>query len=219
MTHISHIAPTRKTSSNISVILYGSHPQERMTSFGPKCLFKIKNQTILEKQLQVINHNISKPEIWLCANFQLEKLINKGHKIIENQLLSNECEDIRLALNVASHKNILLIDQGAIIDTLHYRYNDSFIVIGNGDEEDISVNINKKVEMLTFNDNDLKWKGITFISEKDYPLFKSCLDTKNYKDKFLFELLNNLIDLKMELNFQQGNGTIITNPKKLREFQ
>lgn len=212
----NYIAPTKKYSGPISIVIYGSAPQNRMSSFGPKSLFKIKNRTILDYQVEAINNFFTNYELFICAAHDIHKMINHGFKIVENQTGTNECEDIRLALNLCSHKNILLIDQAAIFKSLKYRYHQSFIVCGEGKEE-VSVNQNDQVACLSFNDNPIKWKGVTFIHNKDFNILKSCLDTGNYKNNFLFELINILIELNVDFSAEKGNGTIITTPKELKE--
>src|SRR5690606_25431532 len=151
-----------KRNADISVILYGSHSIPRMTSFGPKSLFEVGGLSLLNRQILTLNDSLGKYELFICSQFELEKFLNRGYKIVENQLVeSNDCEDIRLALNLCSYKNVLLIDQACLLlDKVTSKFQQSFVGIGKGSEE-ISVNFDKKVEAFSFGGSDLKWKGIT----------------------------------------------------------
>lgn len=212
------VTTTRKSPvPKISIVIYGSQPIDRMSSFGPRNLFRIGKNKLIDIQLDILNKHFSNPEILICSGFEQYKLI--GYRLIENQVESNECEDIRLAFNLVSNKSVLLIDGSTLFSAkdITSKYDESFILAG--EEGLLSVNSNQYLECITYNENSLKWKHISFIGERDFFKLKQLLDTRNYKNKFLFELLNDSIDKNIRYKVNIASNTlVIYSPKELRKL-
>ena len=221
--HNNFITEAKRKDLNTTIILYGSNCNIRMTSFPPKPLLNINKKKLIDFQLSIINNSFIKNEIILCGGFKFDSLVNGNYKLIENQLFdkNNECDDIRLAANIAKYKNILLIDQSTFFNknTLKSIYDNSFIICSEDKNDYVGVNHeNDLLTSLYYNDNKLKWKNISFIHEKNFKDFKKLLDSKNYTNKFLFELLNDMAGSNKINIFKKDNITTIYSPKELREL-
>ena len=63
------------TNENITFVILSAGVGNRMRSYGPKCLFKTSDETILDKQLSIINSSFSNTEIIIVVGFEANKII------------------------------------------------------------------------------------------------------------------------------------------------
>ena len=60
-----------KNNKKMTVIIPAAGAGRRMKSYGPKCLIDLTpNQTILDRQLEIINNTFKRTEIILVCGFE-----------------------------------------------------------------------------------------------------------------------------------------------------
>ena len=80
--HTTHIKDTK--DDNIVFVILSAGVGNRMRSYGPKCLFKTSEETILDKQISTIKSNFPRNEIILVVGFESNKIIKKITKRRKN---------------------------------------------------------------------------------------------------------------------------------------
>lgn len=203
--YTTHIRDIR--DDNITFIILSAGVGNRMRSYGPKCLFKTSDETILDKQLSVINANFSNNETILVVGFEANKIIKKipdDIRIVENQLYqtTNSAESLRLAINNARSDKIFFIHGDLIFNTETFKnldFSRSFVIIDSQNqikEDEVGVTIvNNKATFFSYG-LESKWCQMAYITGKEFSILKS-LYNKAGKDKlYTFEMLNMIIDKK-----------------------
>ena len=195
---------------NIVFIILSAGVGNRMRSYGPKCLFKTSEETILDKQISIIKSNFSQNEIILVVGFEANKVIKKipdDIRVVENQLYqtTNSSESLRLAVNNSVSDKIFfihgdLIFNKEIFDSLDFSR--SFVLVDSKNQiEDNEVGItivNNKATFFSYG-LDTKWCQMAYIRGKEFSILKS-LYNKPGKDKlYTFEMLNMIIEKKGSL--------------------
>ena len=192
----------------ITFVILCDLPGYRMKSYGPSCLLEIGKEKLIDHQISIIKSVFNHVEIILCLGFESENIIkyimhqkNKHNiKIIENQLFDKyySCESLRLALNVTNNSKIFILDGSLLINkdifkNLSFDQNLLFSQQQNDDFE-ISFNINehKDIEYVSFGATT-PWSEILYIHSHDIHQLKKILSTGNFKNKFIFEAINELI--------------------------
>ena len=203
-----HIKDTK--DDNIVFIILSAGVGNRMRSYGPKCLFKTSEETILDKQISIIKSNFPQNEIILVVGFEANKVIKKipdDIRVVENQLYqtTNSSESLRLAVNNSVSDKIFfihgdLIFNKEIFDSLDFSR--SFVLVDSKNQiEDNEVGItivNNKATFFSYG-LDTKWCQMAYIRGKEFSILKS-LYNKPGKDKlYTFEMLNMIIEKKGSL--------------------
>lgn len=206
--YTTHIKDTK--DDNIVFIILSAGVGNRMRSYGPKCLFKTSEETILDKQISIIKSNFSQNEIILVVGFEANKVIKKipdNIRVVENQLYqtTNSSESLRLAVNNSVSDKIFfihgdLIFNKEIFDSLDFSR--SFVLADSKNQiEDNEVGItivNNKATFFSYG-LDTKWCQMAYIRGKEFSILKS-LYNKPGKDKlYTFEMLNMIIEKKGSL--------------------
>jgi choline kinase len=214
--YTTHIKDTK--NDNITFIVLSAGVGSRMRSYGPKCLFKTSDETILDKQLSMINSNFVGNETILVVGFESRKIIKKipeNIRVVENQLYqtTNSAESLRLAINNSTGDRIFFMHGDLIFnkETLNnLDFSRSFIIVDSknqiqNDEVGVTV-VNDKATFFSYG-LDTKWCQMAYIRGKELSILKS-LYNKAGKDKlYTFEILNMIIEKK---------GTLVTvEPKDM----
>jgi len=185
----------------------------RMKSYGSTSLLQIGQDKLIDSQIKIIDHFFSKYEIILCLGFDAESTIkyirqkyshNNNIRIIENQLFEkyNSCESLRLSLNNTVNDKIFVIDGGILLNKQcfknmsldnNYLFSQS---ISDGLDIGFNINENKKIEYISYGGSSV-WSEILYINGKDIEFLKRVLSTGNFKNKFIFEVINELIKMKI----------------------
>lgn len=217
-------APIKKQSLPISIVLYGSHDINLMQSYPHKLYLEYKSVKIIDRILNEISGRFANYELLVCGGAKFDSIINK-FTIIENVNFdtTGPCEDIRLALNLVQNKNVLLLNQATWFEELSLKltYNHSFVLSTNDtDKHYVSINTEEKqVHSFSYNSNDLKWKDIVFIHNKDFDYYKSILDSRLFTKKLLFESLNKFVENRVMTNIQTDKEIVtINSPKHYRKL-
>lgn len=224
------IAPKNK-NEDICFIIYGSRHHSNMKSFGPKQFYRnFYQHHLLSLQLQAIFQVYPKAEVILVIGQDGDKVLrikDNRIRIVENQLYqtTNECEDIRLALNNTNINKIVLINSDLYINkyAIHNLTSSGLICDSRNQlsEYEIGVNTqNNKIISLDFK-IEKKWCNITYLDQEVSKYFKNLCNRNNQK-LFLFEVLNQLIYQGIVLNYlEHPNMKVfkIDTPENYRKFQ
>ena len=192
---------------NIVFVILSAGVGNRMRSYGPKCLFKTSEETILDKQISTIKSNFLNNEIILVVGFEANKVIKKisdDIRVVENQLYqaTNSAESLRLAINNSVADKIFFIHGDLIFNKETFDnldFSKSFVVVDSknqihDDEVGITI-VNNRATFFSYG-LDTKWCQMAYIRGKEFSILKS-LYSKLGKDKlYTFEMLNMIIDKK-----------------------
>lgn len=220
----------------ITFIILCDLPGYRMKSYGPSCLLEIGKEKLIDHQISIIKSIFNHVEIILCLGFESEHTIkyllhnkNKHNiKIIENQLFDKyySCESLRLALNVTHNTKIFILDGSLLIHkdifkNLSFDNNLLFSQQSNDDFE-IAFNINeyKTVEHVSYGAT-IPWSEVLFLNTHCVNELKKILSTGNFKNKFIFEAINELIKHNIEFKPHKTKYNIkkINNIKNYHEIR
>lgn len=201
-----------------NVILLCSEITKGMKSYGPKAFIPIGNKNkekpLIIKQIDNIFLTHGKnTKIYIIIGFEYDKFIKildqyyplhiyKNIIQIYNEFYdkSNNAYSLSLALDLIGSQDgdILIIQNGILTDYSPKNSKKSLIPILKNNNKDESFNIGltisgKKVEYM-FYDLPYRWSEILYINNSDIESIKNILTKHNLKQKFLFEMINLLID-------------------------
>lgn len=213
-----------KIEEPISVVLLYDAAINRMKSYGPIALFNINEQTkIIDYHISFIYAHFTNPEIIICVGAESEKVIkyaqtkyhNTNIRIVENQIYqdTNTCESLRLCLNNISSNNILLMNALTLPKKINKTPQSSVVlyIANKSKKSDIGANINEnnKVEHMSFYAKNT-WLDIMWISHKNtIATIKKILSQESYKKKMWFELINEMIARKINVDYYVVNDEIV----------
>lgn len=208
----------------MNVLIIGDRYQKGMKSKGCPALIKTKNyDNILEQQYSVLNDFFPNNNIIYIAGFEFKKVQNfldesqYNIKLIHNDKY-NEYNDT-YALSLAN--NFLDPNMGTLIffgyHLLSPKILDKFnkkrgsqIFVSKSDHSDIGCIIQKDIVTNISFDLPNKINNIYYICQKDMAKIKSFISNPSFKNYFLFETINYLIDNKIIFKyfFIPQNGVI-----------
>jgi bifunctional N-acetylglucosamine-1-phosphate-uridyltransferase/glucosamine-1-phosphate-acetyltransferase GlmU-like protein len=202
------VAPTRppkNTNEDLTIIILAANVSYGMKSYGPRSLLCINQQeTILEYQIKLIKQTFPKADILLVVGFLSNKIIKRcpaGVRIIENQLfdITNETEQVRLALNCTITNNVLIIKDNIVFNSetlTNVTNNSSCIVYDSNNQIDTnSIGVTIVNNFATFFSYDIptKWCHIVYLINKDLKIIKNLCNNKENSKLYMFEILNILL--------------------------
>lgn len=192
----------------ITVVLLSENHGHRMKSYGPISLIKLGNKTLLEKQIETIKSTFANFEIIICSGFETAKTVGfikskfseLNIRIVENQMHynSNCCESVRLSLNNTMNNRVLICSGGVLITPGHLTaidYNNNCILMQN-ESQDSNFEIgvienNNLLENFSIGVKNKYWSEIFYLNgEKNISYFLSIVSDPDYKNRFIFEALN-----------------------------
>jgi hypothetical protein len=209
----------------VSIILMCDSPGYRMKSYGPTSLVTIANKKLIDIQIEAIKQSFINFEIIMCVGFDAEKICKyirakyskMNIRLVENQLFknSNSCEAARLALNNTNNDKVLLCDGNLLLNTdlLSMIYNVESCVFTESNpcvNLEVGLNIDEKNEVQYFSFGAYRiWSEIVFFNNSEIiESFRRIISTGDYKNKFIFEALNELIKTKHKLQCLINNKSI-----------
>lgn len=214
-----------KNDDLVTVILLCDSPGYRMKSYGPTSLVSIANKKLIDIQIEAIKQTFPNFEIILCIGFDAEKIckyiknkyINLNIRLVENQLFknSNSCEAARLALNNTNNSKVILCDGNLLLNsnTLSMMHGvNSCVLIESTPcvNLEIGLNIDEKNQVQYFSFGAYKiWSEIIFLDNYEIiETFRKIISGLEYKNKFIFEALNELIKTKHKLQCLTNTSSI-----------
>lgn len=200
-----------------TIILLCDTPGYRMKSYGPPSLLQIHGEKrLIDIQIECIKKHFVNFEIILCCGFDVEKICkyirskykNVNIRVVENQLFneSNSCETVRLALNNTNNDKVFIFDGNLWFPQEifgQHDYNTSMILVEKkqNDGFEVGVNINEKnyVEHFSFGAKHF-WSEVCYLSNNEViDSLRKILANPDYKHKFIFEALNELLNTRFDL--------------------
>jgi len=190
-------------------------------------LSTIKNKCVIDIQLSHILSTFKNLEIIISINNDQHDLLNyikssyssKNIRFVENCSSSdtNDSESLRLCLNNIYNDKIIVIKGGVlfpIYDLSKIDLDKSGIIIGPLDRRfEVGVIYNEKqnLDHLGFGLNN-SWVEIFWINNMhSINALRGIVSTKMYKKKFIFEALNDLVELKNHKLHTHFINNITTN--------
>tara|TARA_R110002096_G_scaffold251339_1_gene444093 strand:+ start:1794 stop:2540 length:747 start_codon:yes stop_codon:yes gene_type:complete len=228
-----------KKKEFITAVLLGENYGYRMKSYGPISMLKLEDgKTVIEKQIESIQSTFQNFEIIVCVGFESIKIVNflktkfsnMNIKVVENQMYhnSNCCESIRLCLNTIMNDKIIFFGGGVLFCPSHLgmlNLNKPSIVTQNQiDDSNFEIGIieeKSKLQRLSLGVKDKYWTEILYLNNVDLvDRFYKIVSTIEYKNKFMFEAINELCkkqDLYIQENVIDRPIRKIDNIKVLRK--
>lgn len=219
-------------------IIIADTPGYRMKSYGPTSLINFKNKKLIDIQIEAIAKTFKRYEIIVCCGFDVDKVykhIRQNHssinvRIVENQLYnnSNSCESTRIALNNTTNSKIFVIDGSLIFthEVFKNRIKDSHVYTESSvpcPNLEVGININEDDIIEFFSYGGIHcWSEILYLGNKEnIEFFKKIVSNLDFKNKFIFEALNEFIKVKKELKYVSNSFPIkkINNIKTYHEIK
>ena len=200
----------------ISIVLLCDTPGYRMKSYGAIPLIPLQRHKLIDIQINVIDRIFPQYEIIICVGYDADKVCkyvknryrNCNIRIVENQIYetSNSCEGVRLCLNNITNDKVLIFDGSLIIhpDTFsEINTNKSYIVTESDFFENLEIGVNigenGAIEHFGFGAHN-PWSEIIYLNNEGViDCLRKIISNENFKQKFLFEGLNELIKTKHKI--------------------
>jgi len=201
----------------ITIVLLCDKAGHRMKSYGPTCLTEIGGQTLLDRQIASIKSVFSSFEVVLCGGFESEKItkyIRSRHRetnirVVENQIYphSNCCESSRLCINNTNTSKLLICNgdlllNAELLSLVNLRKTCIFVETSPKSNFEIGVVINDKggVENLSYGVQNA-WSEIIYFNDLgSINSFRKIISTIDFKTKFIFEALNEMVKAKHQIH-------------------
>jgi len=168
---------------------------------------------LLDKQINSINNKYAKNEIIICVGYQSHVIINHLHKnhkgknirIVENPnyLDTNSCESLRIIMNNIHNNRIIVIDGSMSVPERVYNkltLEGCHVVVSKekNDNSSIGANVSRggRIEYLSYGGCQECKNILVLCNPRAISYLKKVMATGEYKNKFIFEVLNELISLK-----------------------
>ena len=194
-------------NDSISVVIVSAGAGSRIRSNEPRSLIKIKNDTLINHQIQAITDTFKTYEIIGVFGTQIEKILKKVDnriRVVENQLHNetNNSESMRLGLNNSLYDNVLFIHGDIYFKSSLLKsadYTKSFLVVdANEDMSEKEVGLTasgNKVSILSYG-LEKKWCQMCFLTGKELKILKSIFLKFQESDKKMlsFEVINKIIE-------------------------
>jgi len=194
-------------NDSISVVIVSAGVGSRIRSNEPRSLIKIKDDTLVNHQIQAITDTFKSYEIIGVFGTQIEKILKRVDnriRVVENQLHNetNNSESMRLGLNNSIYDNVLFIYGDIYFKSKLLKsadYTKSFLVVdANEDmsEKEVGLTANgNKVSILSYG-LEKKWCQMCFLTGKELKILKSIFLKFQESDKKMlsFEVINKIIE-------------------------
>ena len=204
------------TNDLVTVILICDTPGYRMKSYGPPPLITVRGKKIIDHQIEAISERLKNFEIILCVGFSSDKVakyIRQSHvglniRIVENQVFntSNACESIRLALNNTLNDKVMIADGNILFDAdmlnqINIQHSSVLCESQPSENLEVGFNLNEEedIEHFAYGASHL-WSEVLFLNNAEIiDSLRKIVSGSDYKTKFIFEALNDLIKTRHSL--------------------
>jgi len=194
----------------VTIIFFSENHGYRMKSYGPVSMIRVGNKTMLEKQIEAIKACFYNFEIIVCSGFETPKTVNYikdkfpdvNIRVVENQVHfnSNCCESARLCLNNTSNNKVLLCSGSNLLEPHHLKdlELDCSFVLTQEKNEDSGFEINVIsdggiLEQFSIGLKNNFWTEVLYLAgDKIIKALYNVLSDPEYKNKFIFEALNDI---------------------------
>lgn len=219
----------------ITIILLCDKAGHRMKSYGPTCLAEIGGHTLLDRQISSIKSVFSSFEIILCGGFESEKItkyIRSRHRetnirVVENQIYphSNCCESSRLCINNTNTSKLLICNgdlmlNAEVLSLVNCRKTCIFLEGSPKTNFEIGVVINERggVENLSYGVQNTWAEMIYFNDLGIINSFRKVVSAIDFKTKFIFEAINELVKAKHQIHTVTNSGKPIIKIDNIKTY-
>lgn len=215
---------TTRDNSLITVVLLCDNPGYRMKSYGPISLIDVTStKKLIDLQIDAINKTFPNCEIIVCLGFDCEKVCKyiktkytTNIRVVENQMytVTNSCESLRLCLNNTNNDKIIICDGNLLFDKSVMKLIDKekpCIILESDPNQtlEIGVNVNKDIAYFFSFGAKYIWSEIIFLTGRDMiESFRRILSNSHNKTRFVFEAINELINMKYEIKTIQNKKSL-----------
>jgi len=224
-----------KEDYTITVVLLCGNAGHRMKSYGPTPLAKLGQLRLIDLQVASIARVFKDFEVVVCGGFGSDKIVKhlrdnyRGISIrfVENQLYehSNCCESLRLSLNNIVNDKILVCNGEIILNDNILGLVDetrSFVVYEKFDNPNFDVGVivdtNGRTENFCYGIGN-KWAEMLFLNNRDViEAVRKIISTPDYKNKFIFEALNDLSKTRFRLDSIENPNRPITKISNIKTY-
>ena len=211
---------------NITIIIVYHTFINRMKAFGPTPLIPLKRKLLIDKQIEIIDKVFDKYNIVIAAGYgayDIYKHLSFKHncnniRVVENSNFnqSSPTETLSLALNNITTNNVLIVEGSLLINERAIRKIDFnknstiFYNTNNNDEAGLNVGRNNKIEHFSFGASK-GWSEVLFLkTRRDVEILKDKIAKGSNRKKFMFEVLNNIIENgQIKINGIEHNSQIV----------
>lgn len=194
----------------ISVVILGENHGYRMKSYGPISLIKVGSIPLIERQISSIKAIFKNFEIVLCSGFETSRVFNfiktrfsdVNIRIVENQVHynSNDCESARLCINNIKGDRLFICGGGSLftpdsLGAMTFEQNEVLLQTeADGSNFEIGAIENAgRLENFSVGIKNKFWTEIAYLNgQKVINAFYSIVSNPEYKNKFIFEAINDL---------------------------
>ncbi len=188
-----------------SIVIPAAGLGRRMKIYGPKSLVQVnETQTILSRQLELIDSCFKRYEVVLVGGFQHEKLFSKVDskvKLVVNEDYegTNVIHSIGLALNKISTEKVLLVYGDLVFNkeclSLPFYKESAIVVSDTMKDEEVGCIVNDSQLENIFYKLPSKWAQISYFTGQELNLLKQIAKNPVNKMWFGFEAINKIIGM------------------------
>jgi len=219
----------------ITVVLLCENAGHRMKSYGPTPLAKLGQLRLIDLQMASIARVFKSFEVVVCGGFEADKIVKHlkdnyqdiSIRFVENQLHahSNCCESLRISLNNIGNDKVLICNGEIILNDNILNLIDqtkSFVVYEKFDNPNLDVGVivgpNGRTENFCYGIGQ-KWTEILFLNNQDIiEAIRKIVSTPDYKNKFIFEALNDLSKTRFRLDSIENPNRPITKISNIKTY-
>jgi len=223
------------TDCMVTVVLLCEKAAHRMKSYGPTPLAKLGQLRLIDLQMASISRVFKNFEVVVCGGFEAEKIVkhlrdnyqNISIRFVENQLYahSNCCESLRISLNNIGNDKVLICNGEIILNDNILNLIDqtkSFVMYEKFDNPNLDVGVivdpNGRTENFCYGIGK-KWTEILFLNNQDIiEAIRKIISTPDYKNKFIFEALNDLSKTRFRLESIENSNRPITKISNIKTY-
>ena len=229
-TTVKNDGSKEKKDLDITVIIPVAGMGHRMKSYGPKCLLQAnQKETILEKTISNIKREYPFSDIIVVAGFESNKVISSlPHyvRIVENSSFeeTNIVESIRLGINAAANKKLLIVYGDLIFNVYSIRdltNNGTCVIIDSKSrfkDDEVGVTIVKdKVTTFAYG-LEKKWSQIAYFEGEDFDMLKKLCSNKKRSRLYPFEIFNMMIESGVKIKAVEPKRMTIKEIDSLKDL-
>lgn len=225
-----NIIPAKGSSVNeagedLSVVIPAAGVGRRMKSHGPKSLIHIKDCSLIERQIRLVQKYYPKSEIIVVAGFRSDLLREKIRRRYPVRIVynfqhedTNVCRSIGIGLQACNRKSVLLIYGDLVfnyktIKGLHDGISKMvFDSKGSFKEEEVGIMISKEeiVTNLSFGLKN-KWCQITYLHGRELKMLEEISIQDEHERWFGYEAINKVIE--------EGGRFVGVEPSGMKIFE
>lgn len=200
---------TAKDVEDISVIIPAAGLGRRMKSYGPKSLIKVNNETLIDRQIRLLEDMFpaNRLKIILVCGFEATKLMNSTpDRLIkienENFDSTNVSRSVAMGLRATDSPNIIVLHGDLFLNKdalacLSFSESSALVTYNNMNEEEVGCILNEKNYIENFMyDLPCKWGQVIFLRDRELSIYKKFVWNSNFNNVFNFEVLNEILKQK-----------------------